>query len=287
MKEKIKLGTTALVILLLFGSVFVAGVSAEPKDDKAENIAKKIEKDLKETGKYSEKDLDELIRTLAKAHNRTLSGEEMRGAKEYALREIKKKIRLEKLKKRAISRETVKPRKVTSESGTSFHILAAGSIFTFKQPLVDIDGGSGKDDRGNNYNVEGHNDLYRVDVDRVPLFDGDTSCPVTGTVEYYDMYTLYYYDEDHRDPWWDAFYDDVRRATYGRIEDIETFYVRLGDNSICFDGIWSNNEAFYPFWGQHGNAIFPYTSTIYISVWNHAMDDDNYENPSLTFVSKP
>ena len=34
MKEKIKLGATALVMLLLFGSVFIAGASAEPKGDK-------------------------------------------------------------------------------------------------------------------------------------------------------------------------------------------------------------------------------------------------------------
>lgn len=164
--------------------------------------------------------------------------------------------------------------------------MGIGTSFTFYQPLVDIIGGSGYDDHNNYYNVEGNNNLYKIEIARVPLFEGDTNCPLSGTVEYYDMYTLYYYDEDHRDPWWDDYYDWIRQQIYGRTEDIETFYVRLATNLICVDNIWSNDETFYPFFGQHGFATFSYTPTIYIAVWNHAMDVDD-DNPSLYKVPMP
>lgn len=286
MKEKIKLGATALVMLLLFGSIFVAGASAVQKDDKAEKIAKKIEKDLKETGKYSERDLDELIETLEKAHNVVLSDEEKKGAKEYALREIKKKIKLDKLKKKATSK-TGTSGMIASIQETEYKIQATGPISTFKQIEDDIVGTNGYykfDDAGNPYNINGGNDLYQVDVSTVYLDDPDyTNCPVGSN---YWMYTMNYYDEDHPNPDLDPIYDDIRRATYGRIEDIETFYVRTSDNMICFDEIWSNDKTFAEPVGQHGIKYFSSTATIYIAVWNHALDV-NDDNPSLTKVSKP
>ncbi len=287
MRNLLKFGLPVLLAVLIVGSMF-GSASAKPVKgkDNTKELANKIEKDLRETGTYSERDLDELIEVIAKTHNIALSENKKEEAKRYVLREIKKKIKLQKIKKTTISIETYKPIKVTTESGITYQIQTSGPISTFFQPIVDITGGSGYDDHNNYYNVNGDNDLYRVDVEQVLLYQGDTSCPVGPTAEYYTMYTLYYYDEDHRDPSWDAFYDDVRRAVYGRTEDIETFYVRWGDNLICFDEIWSNDETFYPFWGQHGTATFPYTSTIYIAVWNHAMDVDD-DNPSLSKVSMP
>jgi hypothetical protein len=284
----LRVGIPVLFVVLLFGSM-LGSAGAVAKDDgigKAKKIAKKIEKDLKETGKYSEKDLEKLILVLAEEHKLTLSEEEKKAAKDYALHEIKKKIKLEKLKKNAISRAAVKSEKVISQAGTAYEIATSGPVSTFFQPIVDITGGSGYDDNGNYYDVEGNNDLYLVEIEQVYLYEEDTYCPVDGLAELYTMYTMYYYDEDHRDPAWDAYYDDLRRAIYGRIEDIETFYVRVSDNSICFDGIWSNDETFYPFWGQHGIATFPYTSTIYIAVWNHALDVDD-DNENLDKVVKP
>lgn len=293
MKTFGKLGAL-LAVFLLAGSLVAGGVVAKPgenkgkagKKDRVKKLAKGIEKDLKERGKYSEKDLNEFVAILAEKNNLTLSKKEKQEAKEYALREIKKKIRLENLQKRSISRETARPQKLTSESGTSFQLQVTGPISTIKQPLVDINGGSGTDGHGNDYNVEGGNDLYSVDVGEVWLYQEETTCPTSALAELYTMYTLHYYDEDHRYPGWDEFYDDIRLNTYGRIEDIETFYVRKSDNTICFEGIWSNDESFYPFWGQHGDEILSSTSTIYVTVWNHAMDDDTDDNV-LNFVSKP
>jgi len=277
-----------VVVVLLFGSI-LGSAGAVAKDDgieKAKKIAKKIEKDLKETGKYSEKDLEKLILVLAQAHKLALSEKQKKAAKDYALHEIKKKIRLEKLKKNVISKTTTNLEKIIS-GVTTYKILSSEPVFTFKQIEDDITGTGGYykfDDSGNPYNINGDNDLYRVDISTVYLDDPDyTNCPIGFT---YWVYTMYYYDEDHPNPDLDPLYDAIRQATYGRIEDIETFYVRTIDNLICFDEIWSNDKTFAEPIGQHGIATFPYTSTIYIAVWNHALDvDDN--NPSLDKVIKP
>jgi|Deesub1362A_J573_1020465.scaffolds.fasta_scaffold03928_7 hypothetical protein len=285
----LRVGIPVLFVMLLFGSM-LGSAGAVAKDDgigKAKKIAKKIEKDLKETGKYSEKDLEKLILVLAEEHKLTLSEEEKKAAKDYVLHEIKKKIKLEKLKKNAISETTTKLEKIISENETTYKILSGEPIFTFKQIEDDITGTSGYykfDDAGNPYNINGNNDLYRVDISTVYLDDPDyTNCPVGET---YWMYTMYYYDEDHPNPDLDPLYDAIRQATYGRIEDIETFYVRTSDNMICFDEIWSNDKTFAEPVGQHGIAYFSSTSRIYVSVWNHALDVDD-DNPSLDKVVKP
>jgi len=72
------------------------------------------------------------------------------------------------------------------------------------QVSPDVNGGSGTDDDGNSYNVNGNNSLYKVSVEYTSN---------------YVKYTLYFYDEDHPDPTWDAIYDAWRQIQYGRIEE--------------------------------------------------------------------
>ena len=287
MKERIKPGATALVILLLFGSIFVAGASAVPKDNKAEKMVKKIERDLKETGKYSEKDLDEFVKVLEESLNVELSEEEKKAVKEYALREIRKKIKLEKFKGRTTTSTSFKPRKTITADSVAYEIEATiGPVYWFVQPTDDITGGSGYDNANppNYYNINGNNTLYNVEVDQIYLYADETYCTVNGLAELYLMYTMYYYDEDHPSPTWDSYYDWLRQQIYGRIEDIETFYVRVSDNSICFDGIWSNDKTFAVDIGQHGYAEFLPTNTVFIAVWNHALDvDDENDNLAKTW----
>lgn len=143
--------------------------------------------------------------------------------------------------------------------------LASGPVQVFIQPTVDITGGIGIDDGWWPYAINGNNDLIQVELSEST---------------YYYTYTLTYEDEDHPNPDLDALYDLYRLINYGRIEDIETFWIYKPTNQIFFVEIWSNDKTFaYPI-GQHGNANFPVRSSIYIAVWNHAMDIDD-DNPSL------
>ncbi|MBE8538935.1 hypothetical protein [Geoglobus acetivorans] len=131
-------------------------------------------------------------------------------------------------------------------------------IYYWIQVSPDVNGGSGTDDAGNSYNVNGNNSLYKV------------------SVEYssnYVKYTLHFYDEDHPDPTLDATYDAWRLIWYGRTEDVESFTVQ--DGVINFNDIWDNNKTYAEWWGQHGDITRNYTSStkVYVSnVWNHAMD---------------
>lgn len=89
---KAKFAAIVLALFLLFGGVFVAGANAESKDDKTgkvKKIAKKIEKDLKDTGRYLEEDLEELVRLLEELAKVKLNNEEKKIAKSYIIAEIK------------------------------------------------------------------------------------------------------------------------------------------------------------------------------------------------------
>lgn len=132
------------------------------------------------------------------------------------------------------------------------------SIYYWIQVYPDVYGDEGTDDAGNSYDVNGDNDLYQVSAEYTTN---------------YVKYTLYFYDEDHPDPTWDAIYDAWRQVWYGRIEDIESFTVQ--NNVINFDDIWDNDKTYAEWVGQHGDKTRDYTSNtkVYISnVWNHAMD---------------
>ncbi len=137
-------------------------------------------------------------------------------------------------------------------------------IYYWVQVYPDVYGGSGYDDAGKYYNVNGGNNLYLV---------------VAEYTSTWVKYTLYFYDEDHPDPVMDALYDGWRRLWYGRIEDIESFTVQ--NSTISFSGIWDNNMTYAEWWGQHGNMTRSYRTYVYVSnVWNHAMDTYD-KNPSM------
>lgn len=140
-------------------------------------------------------------------------------------------------------------------------------IHYWAQVTYDVDGGSGTDDEGNSFNVNGGNGLYQI----VIYIYGDTTV----------VYELHFHDEDHPNPVLDRIYDAWRKIWYGRTEDIEHFTVENGN--IEFNGIYDNGHTYAHFTGQHGTATRTYTpwTTIYVSnVWNHAMDTSD-KNPSL------
>ncbi|WP_258083489.1 hypothetical protein [Thermococcus thermotolerans] len=151
-------------------------------------------------------------------------------------------------------------------------------IHWWVQVKVDINGGTGTDSKGYQYNVDGHNDLFKI-------------------VVYYDStsvkYELHFYDEDHPDPSLNAVYDWTRchilypgrDDTYG-CEDIESIEVK--DGSIIFPTTSSTyTECGYLICHEisqtyatpaptHGYGIKLYSSSsveVYVSnTWNHLMN---------------
>ena len=141
-------------------------------------------------------------------------------------------------------------------------------IYYWIQVRADVYGGSGYDSGGRYYNVNGGNRLYRV----VAVY-------TSSWVRYY----LYFLDEDHPYPPYDAYYDAWRLAYYGRIYTIETFYVQYGYTYI--NNIWDRGYTYAYWYPQHGSAVRYYRYWMYVSnVWNHAMD--RYDrNPTMSKVT--
>lgn len=160
-------------------------------------------------------------------------------------------------------------------------------IHWWVQVRVDINGGTGTDSKGHHYNVNGHNDLFKI----VVYYDSDNV-----------KYELHFYDEDHPDPLLDAVYDKARCARYpGRdsrygCEDVESIEVK--DGSIIFPTTFSTyTECEYLTCHQvsqtyatplptHGYGTRPYylSVEIYVSnTWNHLMNTVD-TNPDMTKI---
>lgn len=262
---------TILAVLLLVGSVFAASVTAkqnkENKINRAKGFAEKIEKDLEKTGEYSEADLEEVVGLLEDLASVKMDPENRKALKSYIIEEIKKDIRIKKIDESSVKGRSVelKPKKVRTDVGIIYE-LSSGPVYRFAQPTVDITGGSGIDDAGWFYDINGNNDLYSVIIT-------DLGSKL--------KYTLWYYDEDYPIPAYDPIYDYWRTILYDYgPKDKEVFYV-WDSGTIEFDGIWSNDKTFARVPGQHGDRSFSLQSIVYIAVWNHAMDV-NDDNPSLS-----
>ena len=120
-------------------------------------------------------------------------------------------------------------------------------------------------DISGNANFEGDNDLESVVKTTM------SDCSV--------KYTLTFTDEDHPIPWIDSWYDDVRMDVYGRITDIETFYV--DDDQIEFIGVWSDEQTFYKLIPLHYTSEMSFQNTVYVSnTWSHMMSTED-TNPSM------
>ncbi len=160
-------------------------------------------------------------------------------------------------------------------------------IHWWVQVKVDIGGGAGTDSKGYQYNVNGHNDLFKI-------------------VVYYDStsvtYELHFYDEDHPNPSLDDVYNKIRCVRYpGRdssygCEDIEN--IKVKDGLITFPTTFSTyTECGYLLCQEisqtyatpaptHGYGIKPYSSSIEVYVsntWNPLMDTVD-TNPDMSKV---
>ncbi len=127
----------------------------------------------------------------------------------------------------------------------------------FKQLTLDIDGAVG---------FEGDNELESVQRNDL------ISC--------LREYTLTFADEDHPVSYIDAGYDVYRLYEYGRIQDVEKFYVSNGN--IWFLDSGSKSQGFLSFAPIHYQVMSDFSNTLYVSnTWNHLMDTQN-TNPSHT-----
>ena len=126
------------------------------------------------------------------------------------------------------------------------------NVYKFKQLNVDITG---------QFGFEGDNDLETVQ--RVDL----SSC--------LREYTLTFTDEDHPVAYIDAAYDIIRLYEYGRIQDVEKFYVSNGD--VWFLDSGSKTQTFWILTVPvHYQDVNSFSNTVYVSnTWNHLMDTSN------------
>ncbi|TYB95192.1 MAG: hypothetical protein FXF54_04810 [Kosmotoga sp.] len=93
--------------------------------------------------------------------------------------------------------------------------------------------------------------------------------------------TVVFKDEDHPCFLIDIIYDAYRYFKYGRIPDIETFFLHLNDNGtlegIEFPGVYAGNHKFTDTEDLHGSAYFSASEVefinerqiIYVNTWNH------------------
>lgn len=189
----------------------------------------------------------------------------------------------------------VKPIKVTSikKHGRVYNYYYTPMSSSIPYPIhwwvqvsVDINGGSGYDDAGNYYDVDGKNDMFNIVVHYI-----------SDSVEY----ELHFYDEDHPNPRMDDIYDSYRQHeypdrdhTYG-CEDIEK--IRVEEGVIGFPSTFSGDydchgnyceepQTYAVDGPSHESGQRPYSPdvVIYVSnVWDHLMDTID-SNPSMSKV---
>ncbi len=115
----------------------------------------------------------------------------------------------------------------------------------------------------------------------VPAFDLDNmpiefySCQTTeGT-----QVTVVFKDEDHPNPFIDFIYDVYRYFKWGRIQDIESFYIK--DDYIFFPDDYASVTSFFETENLHTRAEIPLEKfkefskrkIIYINTWNHMFSE--------------
>jgi len=146
--------------------------------------------------------------------------------------------------------------------------LLSAPTLTLYQVSFDKYGGFGTDSAGRSFNINGHNDLYKV-------LTWGNSYPYT--------YRLYYYDEDHPNPALDATYDYYRYLQTGTYEDSAQFTV-WDANNLQYSLSWSGSYTFaYPL-GNHGSITRANHPWMYVSnIWNHDIGTED-TNPYMSKI---
>ena len=162
------------------------------------------------------------------------------------------------------------------------------------QPIIDLIGKQG---------FEGKNQLLCLYY--CPFFY-ESSKKILIEVEY----TVVYADEDHPDTWLDQWYDSIRESEYGRIEDMETFYVyfdfgtrnivgisTIDYSSFTYMNSYGRTQNFWVWFPIHYNGtggpeIFAFYANrpyIWVNTWSHLMGtrDENRDLGDIYYFSYP
>ena len=108
-------------------------------------------------------------------------------------------------------------------------------------------------------------------------------------------------DEDHPNPIYDFFYDIYRFFKYGRIKDIETFYIVFEDESmrkpmkIEFPNVYGDELPYDAVENLHGDADVPYENfefdgkrpIIFVNTWNHMFSEREPIGQSVLIYDYP
>lgn len=146
--------------------------------------------------------------------------------------------------------------------------LLSAPTLTLYQVSFDKYGGFGTDSAGRSFNINGHNDLYKV-------LTWGNSYPYT--------YRLYYYDEDHPNPALDVMYDYYRYLQTGTYEDSAQFTV-WNANNLQYSLSWSGSYTFGYSIGNHGSITRNNHPWMYVSnIWNHDIGTED-TNPYMSKI---
>jgi len=87
--------------------------------------------------------------------------------------------------------------------------------------------------------------------------------------------TVIFLDEDHPNPIVDFIYDIFRFFKYGRVKDVETFFIF--ENEVYFPGVYASTTSFFETENLHHTKrvgienfeIYDGETIIYVNTWNH------------------
>ena len=176
----------------------------------------------------------------------------------------------------SLARSIWRPEVNVSVNGT---VEIEGFRFSFYQVKPDVEGGRGRDDRGNFFWVRGGNRLEKVRL--LPLID------ILG--RRIALLVLEFRGEEHPNPIIDKIYKGFRLAAFLKLKDIEAIAIELFRDKarIVFPRICSGEKTYASNIGAHKNCTVETANTdvnIYVSnVWNHAMATWN-TNPGLPLI---
>ncbi len=97
------------------------------------------------------------------------------------------------------------------------------------------------------------------------------------SIKYGDLeeITVVFKDEDYPNKFTDVLYDVYRLVRWGRIEDVETFYIK--GNTVIFPDDYAGDATFYQTKNLHNHAELPIDKfqkrngkiLVYVNTWNH------------------
>ncbi|MCD6104611.1 MAG: lysoplasmalogenase [Thermosipho sp. (in: Bacteria)] len=126
---------------------------------------------------------------------------------------------------------------------------------------------------------------------KIPEFDKENAVLDIYTFEHESKIeiTVVFWDEDYPNPFINFIYDIYRLFKWGRLYDIETFFVT--DSSAIFEDDYANSSSYFQTENLHNYKEIPFDDfqkdgdniVIYVSTWNHMFS--NKPLPNTEYIS--